>query len=175
MQDLWNLTKEAMPFVGPLVSGLVAAFLVHVLSRARDREARRAEREGLIAERRTAFQRETLLAVQDETMRLIKAARRIKRLADLQAPNSTDIPDEIWDKFSSPRDRVLILKARIRDAGVREQLEQLDDLCLGSTGMLSLSEGDRKAAMNTANKTHEALNEKIGEALAALDTLEQTK
>jgi hypothetical protein len=175
MQNLWSFTKETMPFVGPLVSGLVAAFLVHLLSRARDREARKGERESLIAERRREFQRETLLAVQDETMRFIKATLKMRELESVAAPKHAALPDGLLADFISARDRISILKVRIHDEEIRKQAELLDDLCLGSTHYFQLDEEAKKRLRNKAIEAHHELNRMIGKELAALDTFEQTK
>jgi hypothetical protein len=145
----------------------VAAFVMHLLTRARDREARKAERESLIADRRREFQRETLLAVLDETMQLIATTRKVRGLK-----SSAEWPNGLWSSFISTRDRIDVLKFRVRDIEITKELQMLDDLCLGSTYLLRLDEEGKKAAMKKANEISDRLNQMIGERLAALDAFE---
>lgn len=61
-------SKEALQHIkviglvlGPLISGLVAAWSIHLMTRSREREARQSIRRDAQIDRRNEFQRETLL------------------------------------------------------------------------------------------------------------------
>jgi len=177
MQHLWSFTKEAMPFVGPFVSGLVAAFIIHLLTRARDREARKAERESLVIERRKEFQRETLLAVQDQAQKMISATgcgHRLDVIALNESGKTAAWPNDLTDAFSSARDQVKILAVRLRSKSVRQHLSTLQENCVLATHDFPTLENS-KIAMRVANETFRLLNDQIGQELAALDTFEQIK
>jgi hypothetical protein len=164
--DLWNLAKAAMPFLG--VSGLIAAIFIHWLTKSREREARAAVRESLIAD----SQRETLVSVQGEAVKLKNATSEGRRL-DVLSLQATDKlarwPDPLLNAQMAARDQIMVLRVRVRDDVVKELIGTFKEQCLAATHNFPSREQSR-VNMRDANETFRLLQDRIGEVLTALDS-----
>jgi hypothetical protein len=174
--DLRIILSATMPYWSPLLSGLVAAFIVHLLTRSREREAREAARRDARTERRNEFQRETLLALQDAGMKLVESTSRafmfhsraslISRATMI--PDNEPRSDEVEEAFMLAFAQIALLEVRVRDRIVKETVQLLKDQCVTASA-LSREEPVSRSAMQEVAKLHYQLNEWIGEALGKLD------
>ena len=96
----------------------------------REREAREAVRRDQVFERRTSFQRQTLLDLQEAAMQLARSVGAINH-EDKLAYNSTgewskqQLPDDLSEGNRLAQARTGMLGARVRDDSIRELLAKL--------------------------------------------------
>jgi hypothetical protein len=136
----------------------------------REREAREATRREQLFERRCTFQRETLLALQDAAAALGRATGRVSHL-DTMAVRTTGktqrLPDDLDEGYRLAQVRTNMLAVRVRDASIRELVEQFREF--STSCAMAKTQEDRDRATDSAMETHIKLNEQIGKVLRTLD------
>jgi hypothetical protein len=143
----------------------------------RERDARSATRREQRFERRTSFQRQTLLDLQDSTQRLLRATGRMHHL-DSMAFRSGEkwhgqlYPDDLDSETHAANVQTMKLASRVRDASIRSTTEELRSKCISAMFSRDEAEGDR--LLVDAGNMFGALNKRIGEQLRQLDDDENT-
>jgi hypothetical protein len=138
----------------------------------REREAREAVRRDQVFERRTSFQRQTLLDLQEAAMQLARSVGAINH-QDKLAYNSTgewskqQLPDDLSEGNRLAQARTGMLGARVRDDSIRELLAKLKTH--SQETISSPSREDSERALKSMALAHDELNQHIGEVLRKLD------
>lgn len=147
-------------------------------ARLREREARNATRREQRFERRTKFQRETLIELQEILQRLLRANGRAVFL-DRKALRAGGewgkqlLPDDLDAEISATNVRSMLLAARVRDDEIRKLTEELRDKC-GSV-LFSKGEAEAMGVMVEASDMFGSLNERIGKQIRQLDDDEDSQ
>jgi hypothetical protein len=129
--------QAALAFLGVLlgaaIAGGVSLWQVQLIT-AREREARQTLREQERADRRDAFQRETILALQDALVDLIRAVSREQERMLLEAVRSGEGPirtvGRMAPEFHEARWIISKLKARIFDPELRDLANRLQNVAV---------------------------------------------
>jgi hypothetical protein len=156
-------------FVAKAVSDAVA----HRRTIGREREARQHERRHQVQERRTAFQRDTLLQLQDAVGELMRTTA-IMQLADHDRYRETgQWGKQLYDEQLSERNRVANaetskLGARVHDDVIRDLLARVK--AISAQIPLAPSPDQAHRALTQSFAAAEALNERIGVVFRALDS-----
>jgi hypothetical protein len=138
----------------------------------REREARRESRREFLQQRRSDFQRQNLLDLQDAAMNLIRSGAR-QHHADVMAFKETGkwqghlLPEDVSDECALAQRSTTTLMVRIEDDETRHLVDALkrNTSQLGDTA--DLAAADR--LLSSAAKAHDTLNNRIGEVLRNLD------
>ncbi|HEU0085030.1 MAG TPA: hypothetical protein VFQ87_19440 [Bradyrhizobium sp.] len=138
----------------------------------KEREARKAARQDQRFQRRSAFQRETLLALQDACMDLGRATAQANslNLAEFRASktwNRRRLPDDLDESHRLAQARTQLLLVRVRDASVRQLAANLREL--SAETLLGRSADDSEHALASMGLVFESLNNRIGELLREID------
>jgi hypothetical protein len=142
----------------------------------REREAREAARRDQLFERRTTFQRETLLDLQEAAAQLARSTGAIHHV-DNTAYRSIGkwreqlLSDELDEGNRLAQVRTVMLGARVRDDIVRELIDKLKTCSTEAIHSPTKEESDRALIGMTA--IYDRLNKRIGEVLRKLDDVEQ--
>jgi hypothetical protein len=178
---------------GTTLSGFLAGFLTEWFrdTRARKREheaaeatsqresaARNATRREQRFERRTSFQRQTLLDLQNSTQRLLRATGRMNHLDSMALRSGGEwhgqlYPQDLNDEANGANVQTMLLAARVRDASIRSMTEELRSKC--NSVLFCKDEADGEHILVDAGNTFGKLNERIGEQLRRLDDDEETQ
>jgi hypothetical protein len=114
--------------LGAAIAGGVSLWQVQLVTK-RERETRQELREQERSDRREAFQRETLLALQDATSRMRQATvREHERKAALMKDRGSwpDREEPLFpDDWTEAAERLLWLQVRLDDQELRQLLERL--------------------------------------------------
>lgn len=144
----------------------------HKRKSKQEKEAREFIRRDKVIERRTEFQRKTLLEFQDVIIDLARTTGQMQ-FHDIRTFRATGQ----WQKQLYPEDlaeanrlamaRISTLGVRIRDAHARELTERLKTHCaqVGATR----TENESRNEMTEMTFAFEALSQRIGELLRQLD------
>jgi hypothetical protein len=140
----------------------------------REREAREAVRRDQLFERRTTFQRQTLLDLQETSVQLLRSVVRIT-VIDKSAYHSTgewskQLPDGLGEDNRLAQARIGMLGARVRDDAIRELLAKLKTHSVQA--ILSSTPDDTERVMSSMGLVYDELNQRIGEVLRKLDDAE---
>jgi hypothetical protein len=156
-------------FIG-FVTRPFSDWIQHRLTVGRDREAREATRRDERTERRNAFQRDTLLNLQEAVMQLSRSTATIHH-KDKMSRHSTGkpalLPDDLDEGHRLGHVRVSMFSARVRDQSVRDLVEQLRQLSEGS--VKSTAQTECNQSLNAMFQVSDELNQRIGELLRTLD------
>ena len=150
----------------------VTDLVEHKRTTNREREARQDARRAQLLERRTTFQRETLLKLQEATLRLARATGAIHH-QDVMAHRTTgqwqrqQFPEDLNENYRVAQVETTILTVRVRDDVIRELMDQLKQFSTQVT-MSDTPENSERAMRNLA-ETLELSNQRIGEVLRHLD------
>jgi hypothetical protein len=113
--------------IGAAIAGGISLWQVQFVT-AREREAQRMHRDQERMDRRDAFQRETLLALQDATSRMRHATvREHERRTALMKDRGSWLPRDgvlLPDEWTEGAERLLWLQARVLDQELRQLLER---------------------------------------------------
>ena len=156
----------------------VSDWVQHRRATEREREARLVARQEQLAERRAAFQRQTLLDLQEAMMQFVRTAGAMHH-QDVMACRKTGkwqkqlFGEELAENSRIANARTSMLKVRVRDDSVRELLQAMKDHASAAGICGSQEEGDR--AMDAMGAAFERLNQRIGEVLRQLDDAEQPR
>jgi len=141
-------------------------------AREREREAREATRSDQLYERRTNFQRQTLLDLQDALMDLVRTAGAMHH-KDVTAYRGTgrwqkQFYDEQLDESARfAQARTSMLNVRVRDEAIRELVKEVKDH-INSAGAAANREDSERSLASMAS-TFEKLNQRLGQILRELD------
>lgn len=151
---------------------MVAAWLGDRRITERDRERRRDERQERLVTRRNEFQRETLLALQLVSQKLLRntgaslhqdvVAHRLGSKWQRQ-----QLPDALSDDHLHVVTETMLLASRVRD----DEIRTLADRFRSQTLAVGMSNGENEAEnrMKGAGETQAALIQRIGEIVRGLD------
>lgn len=158
-----------------LISGVVIEWFRDNRTYRREKEARDASRRDNQIERRNDFQRQTLLALQDAVMALMRTVGQ-GHLLDLRAWHERRewhpeaYPNELNLANRDANGQTALLGVRVHDDSVRSLLQRLKSECNGLMGAR-----DREAsidAYNEASALFVLLNERMGALLREMDEIE---
>jgi hypothetical protein len=151
-------------------------WLEHRRNTSREREAREAVRRDQLFERRTTFQRQTLLDLQEAAMQATRFTSMIHQ-HDKRAYRSTGernkerLPDDVDEGSRLAHARTGMLGARVRDDSIRELIEKLQTHY--QEVVLSKTREDSDSAMNETLLVFYQLNQRTGEVFRKLDDADQ--
>lgn len=140
--------------------------------RDREREARDVARRDERFERRTEFQRETLLNLQEEVFKLMRTTAEMQHSDAMALRSGVQwhkqlLPPDLNVRAFSANVQTTKLKVRVADEGVRELVNEL------KKHATSVACSDSETAGEQANlrmiQTYGELNDRIGELLRKLD------
>lgn len=166
----WLATTVSVIAGGVLT--MLAAWLGDLRVTERDRERRREERLERLVTRRNDFQRETLLALQVASQKLVRNAAASLHQDIVAHRNGgkwqrQQLPDELSEGQLRLVTETMLLASRVRDDEIRALADQLrsEATAVGS----SASEREAESRMTTAGETQSTLNRRIGEIVRGLD------
>jgi hypothetical protein len=147
---------------------------------AKDSLTRKETRRDVIVERRTTFQRATLLELQEAVQDLARAAGASHHHDEKEYRKTGKwqkvlLGDDLNDEFFLTNRRVLLLAVRVRDTELRGMVNKFRGLV---SGMLNVgrnaSDQDRRDASNAALsddfKVLEEIHERIGQLFRQMDS-----
>lgn len=155
----------------------VSDWLQHRRTSERERQAREATRQEQLAERRSTFQRQTLLDLQEAMMQLVRATGAMHH-QDVMAFRTTGtwqkqlFGEELAENSRLANARTSMLAVRVRDDSVRDLVQAVKNHATAAGMCASQDEGQR--AMAGMGDAFEKLNQRIGEVLRKLDDAEGT-
>ncbi len=165
---LWLLVSTLLGFAAAFVSGWFRD------SRAskREREAREAAKREQRFERRTNFQRQTLLDLHDAVMRLVRTTGEASHRDEMASRAGGEWGKQLLGEDLNIRAHLagvqtMMLGVRVRDESVRNLLKKVKDESRATLLARNKAEADR-ATVDMADG-FEKLNERIGELLRKLD------
>ena len=138
----------------------------------REREARKDARQDFLQQRKSDFQRQNLLKLQEASMKLVRSGAR-QHLADEKAFKMTGkwqghlLPEDVSDEGYLAQRATTILMVRISDPEIRRLVHELKGSCECLGRVADLKEGNLVLA--SAGSIHDSLNQRIGEVLRNLD------
>lgn len=145
---------------------------------SREREAREANRRALLFERRTNFQRETLLNLQDAVVKLARATGRIHHLDSTEHRKTGKwggqlFPDDLSESALQATANMMVLSPRVRDDRIRE----LATTFRNEAARVGICRGMQEAteAVSKMGASLQPLHEGIGEVLRKLDEDEEAQ
>ncbi|WP_154722031.1 hypothetical protein [Ciceribacter sp. T2.26MG-112.2] len=167
----------------PVVTLIIGVVLKGFYDSLADRRIARRERDARIETRRDArllrraeFQRETILALQEQLAKLTRATGKMHH-ADIMEFRKT----RVWGKGQFPDDannnafeattQISVLRVRIDDDGVRDTASKFTSAC--ASVALARSEDEAEARLRFAIGMLEELSEQIGEVLRNLERIEE--
>jgi hypothetical protein len=150
----------------------VSDWLQHRRTSERERQAREAARQDQLFERRTAFQRQTLLDLQEAALQLVRTAGAMNHQDVMAFRKTGKWQKQLYDEALSEDSRLAnartsMLAVRVRDDSVRDLMAVVKNHAWNAGMCASLEEGDR--ALNAMAAEFEKLNQRIGEILRKLD------
>jgi hypothetical protein len=146
----------------------VSDWLQHRRTSERERQAREAARLDRLSERRTNFQRQTLLDLQEAVMQLIRTTGAMHHRDVMAFRKTGEWQKQLFGEELSENNRLAnvrcsMLAVRVRDDSVRDLVAVVKSHA-GDAGMCaSQEEGER--AMRAMAAESEKLNQRIGELL----------
>lgn len=170
MMPTWLATTMSV-IAGGLLT-MLAAWLADQRLTERDRERRRDERRERLADRRNDFQRETLLALQVASQKLLRTTGRMHHL-DVVAFRTTgqwqrqQFPDDLSDDHLRQTTETMLLASRVRDDETRALADRLTDLA--AVVGLSSNEGEAENRMMAAGDAQRALLQRTGQLVREMD------
>lgn len=154
---------------------LFSGWLADTRLNTRERERRKDERSERIAIRRGDFQRETLLALQTASQKLIRNTGASLH-QDIMAHRTgsqwqkQQLPNNLSDEHLQWNTETLLLASRVRDDEVRGLADQLRSQC--TVVGFSSSEAEAEGRMAAAAVTQDALIQRIGFLVREIDEIE---
>lgn len=151
---------------------IVSAWIADKRLTERERERRSEEKRERRAFRRDDFQRETLLALQIASQKLLRTTGQMQHL-DMVAYRTTgqwqrqQFPDDLSDDNLLYTTETMLLASRARDDEVRKLADQLRERTT-AVGM-SPSEREADGRMMTAAEIQGALVNRIGQLVREMD------
>ncbi|SNT49720.1 hypothetical protein SAMN05216374_4233 [Tardiphaga sp. OK246] len=162
--------------VATLVAGYALKFVSDLVqnrwSLAKERESREAARAEKRYERRSAFQRETLLALQEAAQKLGRATGQTNYHDEVAASEGTPwrknrLPDELDTQYFEAQTQVALLSARVSDEQVRKLIADY------KTESVSVVHSSSSAVAHQhivqLMDVGEVLHERIGKLIRSID------
>lgn len=168
-----------MPAWVPLVTafaGYAAGFITEWFRDGRvserERQARQAARREQRFERRTTFQRQTLLDLQEAVMKVLRTTGEMHHQDEMASRAGAEWGKQLFEGDLSERSRLAnaqttLLGVRIRDESVRNLLKEVKKYSAEVTHSRSKGDADRAALALVSE--FDKLNNRIGEVLRKLD------
>jgi hypothetical protein len=170
-----SLTDSLLP-LGTFLLGYggksLSDWLLHRRTMERDREAREVARRDQLLERRNAFQRQTLLDLQDALMLLGRTYGQMHH-QDVMTYKQTGewqkhkFPGDLAEESRATQSHTSVLVSRVRDENVRELVQKFKDYGVSTLQCANRELGDR--AMLLMATTSNEVNQRIGEILRKMD------
>jgi hypothetical protein len=170
------MLRDLIPVVTLVIGYAIKSFTDYFENRravAREREARDVTRKDRLFERRSNFQRETLLALQDAVTQLGRDTGAInhQNIMSLRTTGKLGlITEEFNEGYRIRQATTSKLVSRVHDNSVRVLTDQFRDASVETIAATTEQEGNR--AMNVAYAAFEQLNQRIGIVLRSLDDAE---
>lgn len=163
---------------GGFILAAISEYLRDRRATTRERDARNAVRHLQQLERRTNFQRQTLLDLQEAAQQLGRSCGTtyfIKHERFLQTGKweneDLPLPDDLNEDLRQAVTKTIMLSARVRNDGVREMAGTFKRFATGIA--TASSKSDAQAALNQMMATLGPLHESIGGVLRKLDDDEE--
>jgi len=174
MPDSSTLTSfvPALSAFGGFLLAALAEYLRDRRTREREREARADARRLQLFQRRSEFQRETLLNLQDAVFALSRAGGRVHHLDEMEFRKTgvwggNHLPEDLNEEARLAAVKVSAFMVRVRDENVRELTKTFRDHAT-RLGVCRSREEGRQAA-EAMGETIPLLHERIGLVLRKLD------
>lgn len=169
----WIATTVSVIAGGVLT--MFAAWLADRRLSERDRERRREERRERLVTRRNDYQRETMLALQVASQKLLRNTGASLH-QDIVAHRTTgkwqkqQLPDDLSNDHLHLTTETMLISSRVRDEEVRTLADRLRDQTsvIGS----SCDESEAQGRMLIAADTQQALIRRIGQLVRELDEID---
>jgi hypothetical protein len=167
------MLRDLLPVATLLIGYLTKSASDYIENRrahSREREARDSARKDRLFEQRISFQRETLLALQDELMQLIRdtaVAHHHNVMTLRQTGKLGLLPNDLDEGYRIHQATISKLVSRVLDRQVRDLVERLRTESVETVLATSESAGD--AFLKRAGQSHDQLNSRIGEVIRSLD------
>jgi hypothetical protein len=141
-------------------------------SREQERDARDGARQALLFERRIIFQRETLLELQEDCQKLVRATGAMHHQDEMAYRETRQwqrqlFSEELDQAYHEASTRTSMLAVRVRDETVRSLVAELRS-CSVNAGMAPNPETANQLIVSMIS-AHDALGHRIGEVLRNLD------
>jgi len=167
-----NWLATTMSVIAGGVLTMLAAWLGDRRITERDRERRSDERRERLVTRRNDFQRETLLALQEASQKLLRNTGAshhqdviaYRTTGKWQRQQSTD---DLSNDFLRLTTETMLLASRVRDDEVRGLADRLRTEA--SAVNFSIDESEAESCITAAGDTQSALIQRIGEIVRGLD------
>jgi hypothetical protein len=177
MPDPANSWLPLLSALGGYLTGAITEYLRDRRARQREREARDATRQLQLSERRSDFQRETLLNLQDAVQDLARATGRMHHLDEMEFRRTGRwggnlFPEDLDSAAHEAGVKTLKYMVRVRDDSIRVLMKEFRDHANEAT--LSTSREKSIQEMQEAIAVSESLHERIGLILRKLDDEEET-
>jgi hypothetical protein len=166
-----SLVPLLSAFGGYLIAA-VTEYLRDQRARTREREARAEARKLQLFERRSDFQRETLLTLQEAVLQLARAAGRAHHLDEMEFRKTGKwggnlYPEDLDNAAHDASVKTLMYMMRVRDDDVRELMKKFREHA-NQVGICRSREQSTQA-IQEAIAVSEPLHERIGLILRKLD------
>jgi hypothetical protein len=150
----------------------ISDWLQHQRTGEREREAREAARREQLFERRSTFQRQTLLDLQEALMQLARTIGEMNSRDNVTYRDTGKWQRQLYGADLAEGNRLAnartaMLGVRVRDDSVRDLLQQFKDHCTAVT--MSASQADCERSLRSMSAVFVTLNQRIGEVLGKLD------
>jgi hypothetical protein len=177
MADPANSLLPLFSALGGFLTGAVSEYLRDSRTRAREREARESARRLQLFERRSDFQRETLLTLQRAISALTRATGKMYHLDEMEFRKTGKwggnlFPEDLDSACHEASVKTLMRLVRVRDDAVREMANTFRTSALEVS--LCKSQGAAEQKMRDAISALDPLNERIELILRKLDDDEES-
>ena len=138
----------------------------------RERDARQAQRRDLLSERRSDFQRQTLLDLQEAVMDVARTTGAMHHEDQMAYHNTRNWGRQLYapdldERNSAAMRRTSMLAVRVRDESVRDLVQRFKSHSANATTRRSREESESEMAEMAT--VFENLNYRIGEILRRID------
>lgn len=177
MPDPSNSLLPLFSALGRFPTGAVSEYLRDWRTRAREREARESARRLQLFERRSDFQRETLLTLQHSISALTRAVGRMHHLDEMEFRKTGKwggnlFPEDLDSACHEASVKTLMRLVRVRDDAVREMASKFRTAALQIA--FCKSQGAAEQTMREMISVLDPLNERIGSIVRKLDDDEES-
>jgi hypothetical protein len=165
-----------LTFLGGYAARALSEWLQYRRATKKDREAREELRRDKLYERRIAFQRQTLLDLQEATLQLARTVGAA-HFQDEEAFRTTGkwgdhlFPDDLDENNRLAHARTYMLGVRVRDDAARELMMKFK--MYGDDVLKAKTRADSENAFGAMTAALDDLNQRVGEVLRSLDDIEQ--
>ena len=164
-----------LTFLAGFGSKWVLELVQHRRLTAREREARHEARRDLLLQRRSDFQRQNLIELQEACSQLLRTTGQTNH-HDVVAFNETNewqkslLPEEVSEGFRRQQSTATLLSVRVRDSEIRRLTEELQDVATVVAKSSGAAESER--SLQNMAEIYRVLNQRIGVVLRELEDTE---